>query len=173
MDAPIDADVARRARSPAVRFFEALGCEVPDRRAAEFFQWLEEWNVPARSGLSLRQLMKVRLTQFAESSLRMLLVDMTAAADAFDEEWWTGVRDRAVERARSRFLSARRIVPFLVYQRAAEPAAVAAQMGLKEADVRAYLEEVRTQVRAEARLELETDGEPLEGMERWLESGSI
>ena len=155
-------DLSRRAWGPVCLFFKTLEPGDPERRAAGFFLWLQERGLPARIDLalgSLRQFLKGLLGLYAESALALPHAAVLGAAEAFDDAWWRGVRERAVERTRALYLSERRIVPFLVYQRSGDPATVAAQMGLAEEDVRAYLEEARTRVRAEARVELDADGE--------------
>jgi hypothetical protein len=61
-------------------------------------------------------------------------------------------RERALETVRMRFLLNRRIVPFLVHQeheRGSRPAEIAGRLGLREEDVRAYVDEVEREVRTE------------------------
>jgi RNA polymerase sigma factor (sigma-70 family) len=86
----------------------------------------------------------------------------------FDRAWLREVVSGAVERVRARYQAGRRIVPFLAFEQRdlcdeAEPpsyAAVAGRLGVKEAEVRRYLSEVRARVRAEVRAELqELEGE--------------
>jgi hypothetical protein len=59
-------------------------------------------------------------------------------------------RAQALESVRIRCLLTRRIVPFLVHERherGLSPSEIAGRLGLREEDVRAYVEEIEREVR--------------------------
>lgn len=151
--------VPRRYRRAVCRYFEVLGAGSADA----FFLWLRgrEFNLDLGS---VRQNVRGFLLAYGESVLGIGRGPVPEATDAFEAAWRQGVLDRAVEAAKARFLAERRIVPFLAYERAvtrgpADHGWLAEQMGLSEGEVRAYIDEVRARVEAEARLERDADGE--------------
>lgn len=172
-------DLFRRSWMPVRAFFDLLSPADGERQATGFLSWLGARGLPGGLDLalgSLRQQLRGLLNLFAESTMGTPRAESVRAAEAFDALWWKGVRDRAVERMKSRCLAYRRIVPFLVYQRRIgpprieNPADLASQLGLGEEVVLEYLREVRAGIRKEARLELDLDREPPEAVDQLPES---
>lgn len=107
--------------------------------------------------------------QAIAADISTLPIEGPAPADpdeAFEQAFLKDVVDRAVERVRTRYRSGRRIVPFVVFEQyhfskdgpAPTYAIVARKLGIKETDVRNYLHEVREAIRAEAKVEFQSDG---------------
>jgi hypothetical protein len=162
--------VPRRYEEPARRFLESAGAGDPRGASAGFFLWLKEREllalVDTRLG-SLRRSVRGLLRLYAEATVAGPPDGFSRADRAFDEAWRSGVHDRAVEAAKARLLGARRIVPFLVYQRYTSISGpddvrrLARQMGLTVEDIGSYVAEVYGLIRAETEGELVADGESL------------
>jgi hypothetical protein len=85
---------------------------------------------------------------------------------AFEQAFLEDSVRRAVVRVRASYQASRRLAPILAFEQyyltrvgpSPTYALVARRLGLKERDIRDYLQEVREAVRAEARVEFQRDG---------------